>query len=326
MLPTDMQLDGTFSDAATLMSTDLDDLFRVPSTFSPSIDVQSDTFMDVDVNLGDDLGLDSFSATVGDGTISPMDQTISSTSNTGLYEQLQDFTELIAGSNPIPPTPGSSRTVKSSGWPSEESSSITKSPCACLTSAITCSESITPQGAHQQEPSPDSMSLDKIEVRLKTAMEAVRHTLQCCGRDTYLLVVLSLIMFKALEWLAGAAAAAEQAPLTGDCKARLTLEDLSGYDTDGESPRRLAVQQVLCKLAGVQELVNTLCAHLPETQCDSTMLSAQASQMLAEKHAAQHRRIPESSFVTSAFLKNLGRDLQDRYKGLAQGLIGILRE
>ncbi|KAA8575254.1 hypothetical protein EYC84_004438 [Monilinia fructicola] len=103
----------------------------------------------------------------------------------------------------------------------------------------------------------------------KQTIETLTPMLQCsCGEDGYLLMVLSMIVFRILGRYA---AAALQPPMEGGEKIdRSSMNSstkeykrrLSNIDTDGEESRRMAAQLILRELHRVLRLINELSLRL----------------------------------------------------------------
>lgn len=79
-----------------------------------------------------------------------------------------------------------------------------------------------------------------------------------CAKDLYLLVILTLVACKTLEWFE--AAALVGTPHASGLISQPTV-DIGGKPCTGESSGRIAAQLVLSRLPGMQKLVNTLLAQ-----------------------------------------------------------------
>lgn len=161
------------------------------------------------------------------------------------------------------------------------------SPCFCLVRALglmkqlfpspstACTTSATP-GLDQSIALP---TIQAVIAKNEHMIEAVSTMLQCaCSQDGYLLAIMSLIIFKVLDWYA---AAARKSPSAGDGDDRVQSPRTSSshclphseqvilgpavvgsYRLDGENLARMAAQLVLSELHRVQRLVNQLSTKL----------------------------------------------------------------
>ena len=181
--------------------------------------------------------------------------------------------------------------------------------CQCLARVLGLLARVCPStsvGWNNPEGNPSSNEeipdFQRIVAQNEQTGEVIRNVLQCsCSKDSYLLVMLSLVVFKIITWYSAAARAASgEEPITGrrasggsgsssshhhqqqhrpfgsqwsslptssspSSSSSLTN---NGYlrlfedDYGGEDQQRIAVQRVLSKLAGVQVSVDELSDRL----------------------------------------------------------------
>lgn len=128
------------------------------------------------------------------------------------------------------------------------------------------------------DPFPELPDFERVIAQNEQTSEVIRTILQCpCSNDSYLLVTLSLVVFKIIAWYTAAACAAsgeDPIPSTSgpaewpshhsppERVLHGPSTDRSGYDSEGEDQQRIAVQLILSKLAGVQVSVDQLSQRL----------------------------------------------------------------
>ena len=129
-------------------------------------------------------------------------------------------------------------------------------------------------------PSPELPDFERVIAQNEQTSEGIRTILQCsCSNDSYVLVTLSLVVFKIIAWCTAAACAASgEDPFPGASisaewpSPRYSLEQVlqrpsmnrRDYDCEGEDQQRIDLQLILSKLAGVQVLVDQLSQRLPK--------------------------------------------------------------
>lgn len=174
----------------------------------------------------------------------------------------------------------------------------TDGPCCCLINALGFLEELSAnalkantQQCEQQQTSvsdaePPSPTIQSVIAQNERIVEAMDSILQCaCSQqDGYLLTVLSLILFKILDWYAAAGRASLTMTTTAACSdnynklyispppnpccdvQRLSRSSSSQFVAgslcvDGEDSGRVATQMVLSELHRAQRLVNKLSAR-----------------------------------------------------------------
>jgi hypothetical protein len=159
-------------------------------------------------------------------------------------------------------------------------------PCPCLmralgllkqlfpTSSRSCQSSGEPVegqnlAGQQQLPTIKSVIADN-----KQTLETIGSILECpCSQDGYLLVILSLIVFKVMGWYAAAArshtpddsqswTACHQQQHSHSEQVQQSPAVVGSYCVEGEDQSRMAAQLVLSELHRVQRLVNILSQRL----------------------------------------------------------------
>ena len=202
--------------------------------------------------------------------------------------------ELFGLSNSHSHSSPNSHASPTSDAQSYQSSHMTESACSCLVSALDLMKQLFPSfsaactaSASQGFDKPkDLPTIETVIAKNEHTIEAVSTMLQCsCSQDSYLLAIVSLIVFKVLGWYA---AAARRTPSSGDDdennnnnKPGVQSPRMShtrqpshfeqvlqkpavvgSYCLDGEDSPRMAGQLVLSELHRVQCLVNQLSAKL----------------------------------------------------------------
>lgn len=275
-------VDGSPSSTMTDMTTDLDDFFASPVSFSmPDIS---------DVNALDQTYF-----------LSPGFDSSSSNNSKDLFDifpafkdvNFEDAVSNDAGSDffglSSPRSPPNTRVPPSpiSDTQSYEDPHTTDIPCLCLIKAlglmkqlfVNPSTACTTASTPGFEKHPNLPTIQAIIAQNEQVNDAVGRILQCsCSHDSYLLVIISLTVFKVLGWYA---VAARKTPSSGDNSggahnewpfnfrhpphAEQVLQDpatVGSYRLDGEDSTRMAAQLVLSKLHSVQRVVNQLSTKL----------------------------------------------------------------
>lgn len=117
--------------------------------------------------------------------------------------------------------------------------------------------------------SPELPDFERVIAKNERASEGIRTILQCsCSNDSYVLVTLSLILFKIIAWCTAAACAASgEGPFPHHSLERVLQRPSMNRcvnDCEGEDQQRIDLQLILSKLAGVQVLVDQLSQRLPK--------------------------------------------------------------
>ena len=165
------------------------------------------------------------------------------------------------------------------------------SPCCCLLQALSLLKQLLRKAAtvctctKKQGYSHTSDRLPTIQSVIAEngqTIESINDILLCrCSQDGYLLVIISLIVFKILGWYAAAAKEIPEAPVTEDdqsldkakpessrhlsCHSEQVLHvptTIGSHCFNGGDQRRMAAKLVLSELHRVQRLVNQLSSRL----------------------------------------------------------------
>lgn len=269
--------DPASSSALTNLSTDFNDLFASPMSFpyTESSDMQMLTQPPIDTT-----GMNSSSMEFNGGetfhmpanTFSHIDSTVSN---------------LPALSRPCPPLKSRSSTT-STGDSQGSRHSNSKSPCSCLARALGRLEQLFPNastactrstGQDYENATGQLPTIQSVIAENEETIEAIDSLLQCtCSQDSYLLAILSLIVFKLLSWYE---AAARERPMTENSQSPtktqynhrreslhhseqvIQFSPVDGSDSHhGKDQDRVAAQLVLSELHRVQRLVNILSQRL----------------------------------------------------------------
>ncbi|RAH41243.1 uncharacterized protein BO95DRAFT_507094 [Aspergillus brunneoviolaceus CBS 621.78] len=140
----------------------------------------------------------------------------------------------------------------------------TSAACQCLARALALLADLSPgnpgcgndPGATATPTLPD---FERVLAQNEQTSETVRRILQCnCTNDSYLLITLSLVVFRVIAWYTAATGAA-----SGEDPLEPVLQGPpSSPDCACEDEQRIAVQRILSKLAGVQASVDLLAQRL----------------------------------------------------------------
>lgn len=313
-------MDQTLFSTSTVVGNDLDDLFNSPISFSAEIS---------DFNLFKPA--DFFPAGIenmGDGP--------ESLSNT--YPVFENsVSELLALSVPNS-TPNHSIT-RSKEVREYQEARESEPPCSCLVQALGFMKQLFPspsstdcmtwatQGIEKATATP---TFQATIARNETTIEAVGAMLNCpsCSKDSYLLAVMSLMIFRLLGWYA--AVARQTASLHGSpqCRSRqpsppaLVLETpgvVGSYHLDGADSPRMTAQLVLGELHRVRRLVDQLSSKLkmqaakngrgaetPESmELDNEMVLPLSAMMYDQLDVDMRKRLKALSFEMIDRLKRL---------------------
>lgn len=232
-----------------------------------------------------------------------------------------------------------------------------KSPCCCIVRALgflqqlcqsTASTSCTSSGGqdHYNDVTRPLATVHSIVAENAQIIPSVSKMLHCpCSRDGYLLSIISLVVFKILDWYAAAAAATS----VGDGQASSTnfyaehrpprhLEPVlpsptntvasssypggGGGDSDDEG--RMAAQLVLRELHRVQRLINLLSQRLKcrGTRDGTTSTPSGDGDSL---NTLSNREESMSSPFSATMLEQLELDLRTRLRALSSNTVDVLR-
>ena len=223
-----------------------------------------------------------------------------------------------------------------------------ESSCQCLARTLGLLAQLSPGTpgwwtlAIDNNPAPELPHFERVIAQNEQISEAIRTILQCsCSNDSYLVVILSLVVFKIIAWYTAAARAASgEDSIPGVSNSaewqshHNTLERVSqglstngsGYDSEGEDQQRIAVQMILSKLAGVQGFVDQLSQRLPKV-CDKT--NGDKAMDSPVESATTPGPLAGGNALTRPFSAELARtleaDLRKRLYELSQAIVERLR-
>ncbi|KAH8589384.1 aflatoxin regulatory protein-domain-containing protein [Bisporella sp. PMI_857] len=322
--------DQTLSSTVT-MSTDLDEFFASPISFSmPDIS-------DADILGQDDFfsaGMDSH----GNGSESLFD-------GPPMFDDTLKFeavSELLSFHNIAPRSPPNSRqSPAAENMQSYQPSRTLESPCFCLVRALGLMKQLFPNPSNSKN-GDERTSIRTIQAVIQKnehTVEAISLMLQCpCSQDSYLLAIMSLIVFKVLGWYAAAArrkpsnrddgtASGLQSPISTHARYASHAEQVlqipaavGSYYLDGEDSTRMAAQLVLGELHRVQRLVNQLSAKL-KLQSAKNNSGADTPNSLGYDNSEIEPALP----LSAAMLDQLESDMRKRLRGLSLDIVECLR-
>ena len=323
--------DLTSSSALTTLSTDFDDLFASPITFSLLDTPDPDSLTQSHINFQDVNSLLDASGTAS--FLVPEDA----------FSAINDAVSE-APSFSKPHTPPNSR------------SSITRDPqsfqdfrsetqCCCLIRALGLMKQLFPNASiactisgsqgHENHTS-QLPTIQTVIAENEQTIEAISNMLQCsCSQDGYLLVIMSLIVLKVLGWYA---AAARETPVPDNSQSTIkspvnhrrqhseqVLKSptvVGSYCIDGEDQGRMAAQLVLSELHRVQRLVNVLSQRLKGHE----MRNGGADTPDSPADGQDPLALGENTFPFSAtMLSQLEVDLRKRLRHLSAEIVNMLR-
>jgi hypothetical protein len=159
-------------------------------------------------------------------------------------------------------------------------------PCPCLMRALGLLTQLFPTSSRSCQSSRESAdgqkgagqqqlpTIKSVIADNKQTLETIGSILECpCSQDGYLLVILSLIVFKVMGWYAAAArshtpddsqswTACHQRQHSHSEQVQQSPAVVGNYCVEGEDQSRMAAQLVLSELHRVQRLVNVLSQKL----------------------------------------------------------------
>ncbi|KUJ11676.1 uncharacterized protein LY89DRAFT_739099 [Mollisia scopiformis] len=238
-----------------------------------------------------------------------------------------DVSELFAVSIPSPAPKDLNSADR--GFHSFQEIHATESPCSCLVRALGLMAKLFPSSYLDQSSAP--LAIQVAITQNEITIEAVSKMLECsCLQDGYLLVVVSLIIFRVLGWYE---AIARQKTGTQDPPANYSRSSsgssLSGlvvqcstvgkHNLDGADSLRMTAQQVLGELHRVRRLIDQLSSKLKvqaakEWRRGETEVSANLDLDLEMK-------LP----LSAAMYSQLDVDLKKRLRALSLEMIDRLR-
>lgn len=331
------QGDQSLSSAPTVQTTDLDDFFTSPISFPgpdrSSIDILGQTdFTSVDSSSNSASALlDAFS--LFEEAISELPSFSNSHSSSNSRASLTNDTQSFQGFRATDAT-----------------------PCCCLARALglmrplflnpsSACTTFTPRTLDETATPP---TIQTVIAQNEQTIEVVSAMLQCsCSQDSYLLAIMSIIVFKVLGWYA---AAARKTPpgLAGDNSNNSSNDDgnssssphtsqsphsshfeqvlqapavVGSYCLDGEDSARMAAQLVLSELHRVQRLVNQLSVKLKLQAAKNTPMAGTRS----SSGCGDADGDAMSPFSTG-MLDQLAGDLRKRLRVLSLEVVQGLRE
>lgn len=222
-------------------------------------------------------------------------------------------------------------------------------PLCCLTRALSLLKQLSPNSSAactrsrrqgDEHVTIESPSIQSIIVENEQTIEAITDMLQCpCSQDSYMLHIMSLIVFRVLGWYAAVAsetpvADASQFPGKSDFPDHqqhslrhsehvTNVPTVVGkYCIDGEDQDRMVAQLVLSELHRVQRLVNLLSQRLKEHKIRNDGVNT--------PNSAADGQIPltyteNMSPFSAAILDQLELDLRKRLRTLSLEIIDMLR-
>ncbi|GAM33823.1 C6 transcription factor [Talaromyces pinophilus] len=334
--PVDHPMSGSITD----LTTDLDEFFATPNSFS--IPELSDT---------DILSQSHFFPTPLDsGTGSNI---TSNNSSENLFENFHLFQDGIPDF-PAFSKPSSISDNQGSPFDAQSSNTSTRgtdSLCYCLVRALGLMKQLFPNPTsnftsamedvdqQQQQLNISPPSIQTVISKNQDTIEAISTMLNCsCAHDGYLLTIMSLIVFKVLGWYA--AAAAPKAVSTDDDNSGLSTPSTShsrklshsemviqdatvvgSYCLEGADADRMAAQLVLSELHRVQRLVNQLSAKLKLQIAHETRLNSESS-----SHGSSYKSdesdltVPLSAVTLDQIIVDLRKRLRALSVNIAEGL------
>lgn len=205
-----------------------------------------------------------------------------------------------------------------------------------------CARSKTPEvpaNTAEQLPTIQSAVMENAQI-----IDAISTMLQCsCSQDDYLLMVMSLIVFKVLGWYAAAARGTSAASMDDTQSGHntkpphfeatkssrhteqvLQLPAIVGaYCIDGEDQGRMAGQLVLSELHRAQGLVNQLSERLKKRGVSNgASLSTQEDTLNSQESFSDEEN--PSPFSTT-LLDQLENDVRKRLRSLSSEIVSMLR-
>ncbi|KAK2767084.1 hypothetical protein FQN54_006403 [Arachnomyces sp. PD_36] len=205
-----------------------------------------------------------------------------------------------------------------------------------------CARSKTPE-----DPAETTRHLPTIQSAVlenAQTIDAISNMLQCpCSQDDYLLMVMSLIVFKVLGWYAAAArgtptAGADDIPSSqtnslphwGESKSSRHIERVlqipavvGGYCIDGEDQARMAGQLVLSELHRAQRLVNQLSDRLKNRSIRNGPTLSASDNIVHNPEA--HSDSGNPSPFSTTLLDQLENDVRKRLRSLSSEIVSMLR-
>ena len=326
-------VDPSLSSALTNLSTDFDDLFASPISVPVPETSDSDMLGQSQLYSSSKSGFDSNGAAallISDDMFSVFEEAVSEPPNLSK-----------------PRSPPNSRASPTSDAQSYQGFPASDSPCCCLIRALGLLKQLFPNtstactSSNKQGYENTTRQLPTIQtviVENEQTIQAINNMLQCpCSQDGYLLAIMSLIIFKVLDWYA---AAARETPVVDEGGQSPTKshhsqhfsdrsEHVLQYPTvvgsfclDDEYSGRMAAQLVLSELHRVQRLMNQLSQKLKAHGTTNGAVGMPNS-------AVDGQISLWDGEITSTFsaktLDQLEADLRKHLRTLSLEIVGMLR-
>ncbi|KAI7977456.1 hypothetical protein EIK77_007078 [Talaromyces pinophilus] len=233
---------------------------------------------------------------------------------------------------------------------------LDNSPYCCLTRSLellkkqfpgstACACETTARGGDENDARAIHYRTHNIESVIqenKRTLEAIDNMLQCpCSGGDYLLAIISLVVFKVLDWYTAVVHGAQEAQLGLDdsdndsnihnskwgiksqrvlCHSeQVVLQTpavVCGYHIDGDHKGRMAAQLVLSELHRVQRLVNLMSDRLRSTEPVSTDCDVNDN----------NGRDTAPQFMSSTWFNKLESDIRERVCTLSFEIVDMLRQ
>jgi hypothetical protein len=336
--PVDHPMPGSMTD----LTTDLDEFFATPNSFS--IPELSDS---------DILSQSHFFPTSIDSSTGS--NITSNNSSENLFENFHLFQDGLPDF-PAFSKPSSISDNQGSPFDAQSSNNSTRGTdtlCYCLVRALGLMKQLFPnptsnftsameevdQQQQQQHSNISPPSIQTVISKNQDTIEAISTMLNCsCAHDGYLLTIMSLIVFKVLGWYA--AAAAPKAASTDDensgvptpstthsrklSHSEMVIQDatiVGSYCLEGADADRMAAQLVLSELHRVQRLVNQLSAKLKLQIAHETRYNSESSNGSSYKSEDSDFTVPLSAVTLDQIIV----DLRKRLRALSVNIVESLR-
>lgn len=327
------------SGSLTDLTTDLDDFFTTPNSFS--IPELSDS---------DILNQPHFFPTSIDSSTGS--NVTSNNSSENLFENFHLFQDVIsdfpAFSKPssIADNQGSEFEAQSNN----DSTQGTDNPCYCLMRALGLMKQLFPNPTSNFTSVMEDVDQQQLQLNVsppniqtvisknQDTIEAISTMLNCsCAHDGYLLTIMSLIVFKVLGWYAAAAApkaastdsdnSGVPTPSTNHSRklshSEMVIQDttiVGSYCLEGADADRMAAQLVLSELHRVQRLVNQLSAKLKLQIAHESRLNSEVSHGSSYKSDDNDFTVPLSAVTLDQIIVDLRKRLRALSVNIAEGL------
>lgn len=332
-------VDHPMADSLTDLTTDLNEFFATPNSFSLP-----------ELSDSDILGQSHFfppSLETNTGS-----NITSNNSSENLFENFHLFQDGVPDFSALS-RPSSISENQGSPFDAQSSHNRTRgadTPCNCLVRALGVMKQLfsnpTSNFASAMEDLDQQQQLDISLPNIQTVIsknqdtiEAINMMLKCSGaHDGYVLTIMSLIVFKVLGWYA-AAAAPKAAPTHEDISgisklstshsrklshSEMVVQDatiVGSYCLEGADADRMAAQLVLSELHRVQRLINQLSAKLKLQIAQETRMNNESSQGSSYKSDNSDFAVTLSAVTLDQIIV----DLRKRLRALSVNIVESLR-